>query len=414
DALTGLPNRATFAREAGAALARAREDERGLALVFVDLDRFKPINDTLGHAAGDQLLREVARRLLTSVRTDDLVARLGGDEMIVLLHNPSGDGSIDRHSVRRVAKRILGAFTPSFKLEHHELSMSASLGIAIAPEDAESIDDLIDRADRAMYEAKEEGRNRFCFYSSELDEGSGDRLALDRRLRRALEADALELHYQPIVDVGRGAVVAMEALLRWRQGDGELWRPERFLDVAEATGLVVPLGRWVLRTACADAAAWRRDGHDWGLAVNLSSQQLDHEGLPDAVVAALEASGLPAEHLSLEITEDAVVERTEARLAQTKKLRASGLRLSIDDFGTGLLSLPHLQRLDFDELKIDRAFVSALGGGDGDSSVAHTILALAKGLGVDVVAEGVETEAELAALVELGCRRAQGYLIGRP
>ncbi|MEM1177047.1 MAG: EAL domain-containing protein [Acidobacteriota bacterium] len=429
DPLTRLPNRSMFAREAGAALAKAQEEGRHVALIFADLDRFKQINDTLGHAAGDQLLQEAARRLLTSVRTDDLVARLGGDEMIVLLHDPSGEGSIDRDSVRRVAKRILGALTPTFTLDDHDVTVSASLGISLAPDDADTIDGLLERADAAMYEAKAEGRNRFNFYRSATAGRTADRMTLDRRLRRALDGDSLELHYQPIFDLGRGDVVAMEALLRWRQPDGELWRPERFLGVAEATGLIVQIEDWVLATACGHAADWSAACRGWGLAVNLSSQHLDHRGLVDTVATALRTSGLPAERLSLEVTEDAVVERDGARRRQVEALRDLGARLSIDDFGTGASSLAHLQHFAFDELKLDGAFVAdlrrAADGGTGDAekgdpkksdgaTIARTVLAMAEGLGVEVVAEAVETEEQLDILAGLGYHRAQGHLIGRP
>lgn len=406
DVLTGLPNRSHFQRTLSQALEAAEKNERRVALLFGDLDQFKQVNDTLGHAVGDLLLQESAQRLLSSVRHNDFVARLGGDELIVLLENVE-----ELSSVVKVADRILAAFEVPFLLEDHELTVSTSLGISVFPDDGQDAQALLKFADTAMYEAKAAGRNCYSFYDKEMSARAIARMSLDNRLRHALQHDELTLLFQPKLDLGSGEINGVEAMVRWPQPDGVALTPKEFLPVAEDTGLIVPLGLWVIEQACAQAVSWRERGLDLEMSVNVSSSLLDHEELSADLKRILNDSGMEPRRLTLELTEEILMTSSESNQTLPADLKALGVRLSLDDFGTGYSSLGRLRDLPIDELKIDGSFVRAI---EEQATVPRTILAMAAGLGLEVVAEGVETEEQLKMIREEGCRRVQGYVISMP
>lgn len=410
DPLTGLPNRSQFQERLEEALVDARRQGHRVALLFGDLDRFKQINDTLGHAVGDLLLQEAARRLLRSVRERDIVSRLGGDEFTVLLTRVSDDVQV----VVGVADRIQRSFAPPFQLDGHEINVSTSLGIALFPEDGDSAERLIKHADTAMYEAKTAGRNRYCFWDRQMSRRAILRLQLESRLRKALDHGELELHYQPKIDLEAGRIVGFEALSRWRR-DGDLVLPDSFLNLAEETGLVLTLGPWVLETALEQLKSWPEadDGSPLHVSVNVSAPELLREGFADRVGKILDRRGVDPGRLMLEISESTVAEHLPALRELLDELRALGVRLSLDDFGTGHAALGHLKDLPFDEIKIDTTFVAATATESGNA-VVQAILAMAQSLGLDIVAEGVETAELLRALRDDGCRLAQGFYLATP
>ena len=407
DFLTDLPNRVLLLDRLRQALAAARRKNSLLAILFLDLDHFKHINDTMGHQAGDLLLKEVARRLTKCVRGVDTVSRLGGDEFVIIL---ADIGSIDQAAY--VAASILQAITGAYQSEDFTLHVSTSIGISVFPNDGADIDALIKNADIAMYHAKENGRNSFQFFNAEMNAQIVERVAFENGLRHALEQDELVLQYQPEIDISSGAAVGAEALIRWRHPEFGLLAPERFIKVAEECGLMIPIGNWVLNQVCRQARRWLDAGQPLVVAVNLSASQFMQENLLQSVREALAASGLPARLLELEITE-AVIMKGGARVSGVlAALRELGLRLTIDDFGTGYSRLGCLGDYPIDKLKIDRSFMADITGNPDDAATISAIIAMARSLKLKVSAEGVETAAQLAFLRSQGCDLYQGFYAG--
>jgi diguanylate cyclase (GGDEF)-like protein/PAS domain S-box-containing protein len=409
DCLTGLPNRFLLTDRFKQVAAAAQRNDTRFALLFVDLDRFKNVNDTLGHVAGDQLLRGVAGRLQAMVRSTDTISRQGGDEFIVLL------GEIDApEAAAQVASNLLQVLGEPFVLGGHQVTVTPSIGIAVAPEDGCDLDSLMKHADRAMYDAKKQGRNNYQFFRREMNARSLELLLMENDLRQALRKGEFELHYQPQFATASRQLVGVEALLRWRHPERGLVPPAEFLPMAEETGLIVAIGQWVLANACRQAANWR--AHGWPelrMSVNLSAVQFRRRDVGAQVREALATSGLPAPALELEVTESMLMSDAEGTATTLDKLSAIGVLLAIDDFGTGYSSLAHLRRFPVDALKVDPAFVRTLGDADGDA-VCSAIVGLAHSLHLEVVAEGVETPAQYDWLTAAGCQYVQGYYTGRP
>jgi diguanylate cyclase (GGDEF)-like protein/PAS domain S-box-containing protein len=410
DALTQLANRAKFHNRVQEALRGSRRTD-DVAVLFLDLDGFKEVNDSLGHAAGDDLLVHVAERLRTSVRDDDLVARLGGDEFAVLVQS-----IVATADARTVAERIVAELRAPFTLGGREIHIAASIGLACAG-DAADAEQLMRNADLAMYQAKSSGGGGYASYHREMLTGLVERLELESDLRRALERDELVLHYQPTVELTDGRISGFEALLRWQHPTRGSIPPLDFIPLAEATGLIESIGRWVLTEACRQAVAWSAQGAPpMKMAVNVSARQFEHTDLPAVVAEILAATGMPAGQLCLEMTESILMTDTEETLTQLQALKALGVTLAIDDFGTGYSSLAYLRRFPVDILKIDRSFVERLGAGpDGtDTALATTIVQLAHSLGMTTVAEGIEELQQWTELRAMGCDNAQGYYFSRP
>jgi len=405
DALTGLPNRKLFSEQLEQALKRVRRGER-LAVLYLDLDHLKRVNDTLGHSVGDKLLKGVADRLRGCVREIDMVARLSGDEFAII------QTSISRPSdAADLATRTREAIHEPFVLDGHQVIVDISVGISIAPNDATELNDLLKTADIALYEAKNTGRGTYCFYQTEMNERMQTRSRLERDLQSALANGEFELFYQPIVDLEDNKIKTCEALLRWRHPERGLVSPAEFIPVAEETGLIVPLGEWVLRTACAEAATWPVD---IGIAVNVSAIQLTSKNLINTVIGAIATSGLPANRLILEITESVFLANTFANLATLKNLHKLGVRFAMDDFGTGYSSLGYLVSFPFSKIKIDRSFIAGLADRTESRAVVRAIADLACSLNMRIVAEGVETAEQRQHAQMLGCTDIQGYLISVP
>ncbi len=410
DALTGLPNRLLLEDRLKVAMAQADRSRDKLSLLFMDLDNFKRINDTLGHAMGDQLLQEVAKRLRECVRETDTVSRQGGDEFVVLL------GSLKEADAALPAiSKILHRLEEPFFAQGHELSTSGSFGVTIYPDDGRDFETLSKNADLAMYRAKEAGRNTYRFFDEAMNVEANDHLHLSNGLRRALERQEFVLHYQPQIDLITHQVVGAEALIRWNHPELGLVPPSRFIPVAEDSGLIVKIGEWVIAQACRQAMAWQHQGLPALLmAVNLSAVQFARGNLEETVSHALESSGLQAELLELELTESSLIHNVEHALAALRRLKAIGVHLSIDDFGTGYSSLSYLKRFDIDKLKIDQSFVRDLASDPDDAAIVNAIIQMAKNLGLRTVAEGVETSEMLQRLQNFGCDEAQGYFFARP
>ncbi len=411
DVLTELPNRSLAAERLRLAMQQAQRSGQKVAVMFIDLDRFKDINDSLGHHIGDELLRSVARRLTEAVRAGDTVSRLGGDEFVVVLNG------VD--SVQEVAHIAEQRLVPLVRQPHAvngaELHVSGSVGIAIYPDDATDIDELMRHADTAMYAAKENGKDGVQFFTAEMNERTQTRLQLERHLRAALELGQMELHYQPLVQAADGQLASVEALLRWTHPTLGAVPPAQFVPVAEETGLIVPIGAWVIEQACAQASAWQREGLlGLGVAVNLSARQLADPGLVETVRASLARHPLARGTLQLELTESMLMDDLDRNLRTLHALRALGVLLAIDDFGTGHSSLAYLSKLPIDWLKIDRRFVATMFDEPANREITMAVIGLGHTLGKQVVAEGVETEAAAALLREAGCDLLQGYLFGRP
>ncbi len=410
DELTGLPNRSMFNQRLNHALVHARRNDKPLAILFIDLDRFKNINDTLGHEAGDRVLKQVAERLLGCLREGDTVGRLGGDEFVVLIEELA-----QPMHVAAVAQKIIAAVAQPVVLEAHEFHITASIGISTYPDDSEDMQGLLKNADISMYRAKEQGKNNYQFYSALMNIHTLDRLALESGLRHALERNEFLLHYQPKVDIGSGRITGMEALLRWQRPGQELIPPAQFIALAEETGLIVPIGEWVLRTACARNKSWREEGlPPLRIAVNLSARQFAHANLLQDVARALRETGLDPAALEFEITESMVMHDPERAVTLLTRLKAMGIHLSIDDFGTGYSSLSYLKRFPIDSVKIDRSFIHDIPGDADDAAITRAIIAMAHSLRLKVIAEGVETEEQLSFLRELGCDEMQGYYFSEP
>jgi diguanylate cyclase (GGDEF)-like protein len=410
DPLTQLPNRTLLQDRLGHALARAQRSHRQLAVLFIDLDHFKRINDSLGHAAGDSLLRVVAERLQTCVREEDTVARLGGDEFVILLEElPHGE------LATRVARQVIQALSPPFRVAGHEFFITSSIGISVFPKDGEDAQTLLKQADTAMYRAKEQGRNTFQFYTAALNVAILARLNLEHDLRYALERAELRLHYQPQVDLACHRVIGVEALLRWQHPQRGLVSPSEFIPLAEDTGLILPIGEWVLRTACAQGKAWQDQGlGPLRVAVNLSARQFLQLELPAVVAETLQESGLPAACLELEITESLLMHDLDGAIGTLRGLKAMGVQLALDDFGTGYSSLSYLKRFPLDRLKIDRSFVGDITSAADEAAIALAVIALAHSMRLQVLAEGVETATQLAVLQSGGCQQMQGFYFSRP
>jgi diguanylate cyclase (GGDEF)-like protein/PAS domain S-box-containing protein len=406
DTLTGLPNRGMFAERAREAVAHARRHDKAAAFLFLDLDNFKPVNDSLGHEVGDGLLKAIASRLRASVRGDDFVARIGGDEFCVLLQDIG-----DPREAAAVAQKLIHELCKSYRIGDHEVTSGASIGIACVPQDGDDVDTLLRFADAAMYRAKDLGRNRYQFFSVVLNDDTAAIAALGEELREGFERGELFLVYQPRIDIGTRRVVGAEALLRWRHPRYGVLSPESFLPLADDSGLLVPIGAWVLREACAQGRRWLDGGiKPLSVAVNVTARQLRHGSLADQVRVALEASGLPAEALLIELPETIVRQIPEQLEEGLAAVAAIGVRLGVDDFGTGYASLPMLQRLRVSAVCIDRKLVSGVPGDSERAGLARALIALARGLNFDVVAKGVETHAQREFLAEAGCRVCQGAL----
>lgn len=409
DGLTRLPNRALLQDRLRHAIAHACRNKCRVATLFIDLDRFKTVNDTLGHAAGDALLQDVAERLKICVRQDDTVARLGGDEFVIVLENLSQEDA-----VTSVAHKVLEAMESPFKMNSHEFFISASIGISLFPRDGTDVPVLLRNADTALYRAKTQGRNRIQFYTASMNTRAVERLTLEQDLRRALRRGELQLYYQPQVSLESNRVTGVEALLRWHHPRRGMVPPAKFIPLAEETGLIVPIGEWVLKRACAQARAWQDAGLPvTRIAVNLSARQLMQKGLADTVARILTETSLAASCLELEITEGLLVQ-DGGTLATLRALKAKGLGLAIDDFGTGYSSLNYLKRFPIDRLKLARTFVRNITTDPDDAAIALAVIAMAHSLKLKVIAEGVETKAQLTFLRSKRCDEIQGYYFSHP
>ncbi|HEX2539347.1 MAG TPA: EAL domain-containing protein, partial [Pseudolabrys sp.] len=406
DALTGLANRVLFREQLEQSLKRVRSHGGRLALLYLDLDRFKGINDTLGHPVGDELLKDVAKRLRDCIGESDFVARLGGDEFAIVR-----DAFDTPDDVTALVTRILETMKAPYEIGGHHLVTEATIGVALAPDDAADPDELLKNADLAMYRAKSDGRGTYRFFESSMDARMKSRRALEFDLREAIMCGGFELHYQPLVSFADGRVTGCEALLRWQHRSRGLISPSEFIPIAEETGLITPLGEWVLRTACLEAARWPEEVK---IAVNVSPVQFNNAGLVQSVIGALGASGLAPHRLELEITEAVLIRDDAAALGILHQLRALGVRIALDDFGTGYSSLSYLQRFPFDKIKIDRSFVSAIGDSDYSRNIVQAIVDIATTRQITTTAEGVETEEQSLALRGLGCTEMQGYLFSPP
>jgi diguanylate cyclase (GGDEF)-like protein/PAS domain S-box-containing protein len=412
DPLTGLPNRLLFLDRLEVALARLGRRDGAVAVLFLDLDRFKLVNDSHGHEVGDQVLMEMAARLRGLLRPSDTLSRLGGDEFTILCEEVSCD-----EDATTVAERIADALAEPFPLADREVFLSASIGIALGRDRAMSASALLRDADAAMYSAKERGRSRYTIFDGAMRLRGAERLETETALRRAIERGELRLHYQPEVDLATGGAVGVEALVRWAHPERGLVAPGEFIPVAEDTGLIVPIGEWVLREACRQAHAWQGEYGDEPLrmAVNLSGRQLADENLHDAVAGALADADLPPDLLCLEITESAVTEDPARAQATLRALKRLGVRLAIDDFGVGFSSLSQIRELPpVDVIKIDRSFIAGLGRNQEDEAIVASVISLAQSLEVETIGEGVETAEHARRLLELGCDHAQGFHFARP
>lgn len=410
DPLTQLPNRTLLRTRLDEAIARAQQNGSQLALLFIDLDRFKNINDSLGHAIGDELLIQVAQRLSGAVRASDTVSRLGGDEFVILLENLS-----DAKQVVRVTELLLQATSGQYGVAGHELAITLSIGIAVYPGDGRDVETLQKNADAAMYHAKSVGRNNFQFFAPAMNARVSEHLELENRLRHALERHELSLHYQPQYDLQSGRLNGCEALMRWHNPVLGQVPPDKFIPIAEDSGLILPLGAWALEEACRQAAAWQAQGLPaLPVAVNVSAVQFRHADLAEQVARALHDSGLPPHLLELELTESVLAENRAQVALTLERLKQLGVRLAMDDFGTGYSSLSYLKHFKLDTLKIDRSFVHDLPGSSDYAALVLTIIGMARSLGMNCIAEGIETAAQLAFLREHGCARGQGYHFARP
>jgi diguanylate cyclase (GGDEF)-like protein/PAS domain S-box-containing protein len=410
DSLTGLPNRLLFNDRLRVAMVHANRYREKLAVLFLDIDRFKVINDSLGHPIGDELLRRIAERVGGCIRQEDTIARLGGDEFTVLL-----PGIAKEEDAATIANKILEAVRLPFFIEHRELFITTSIGVTLFPEDGTDPESLVRNADTAMYRAKEQGRDTTRLYAPTMNTKALERLSLEGRLRQALPNDELVVHYQPLIDLATGRIRGAEALLRWQHPELGLVAPGDFIAIAEVSGLIVPIGQWVLRTACAQARAWQLQGHPkFSVAVNLSARQFQQADLVFQVTEALHQADLPAESLDLEITESNAMQNAELSIATLQDLKNLGVSLSMDDFGTGYSSLNYLKRFPIDRIKIDQSFVRDVNRDPDDAAIATAIIAMAHSLKLTAVAEGVETEEQLEFLLAQRCDEMQGYLFSRP
>jgi diguanylate cyclase (GGDEF)-like protein len=412
DPLTNLPNRALFMDRLTHGLTRAQRRHEHLAVLFLDLDRFKVVNDTLGHTVGDQLLVEVSRRLTSALRPGDTVARLGGDEFGILLEDVA-----DAETAETVAVRVEESLGKSYHFEGREVFVTASIGIALSSAKLGLPEEILRDADLAMYHAKAKGKARHEVFDGSMSAPALDRMDLEMDLRSAISRHEFRLHYQPILRLDTGKITEVEALIRWQHEKRGLLQPDEFIGLTEETGLIVPIGQWVLSEACKQARIWQIEYPTTPplvMSVNLSAKQFQNPKLVEEITQALDESGLAASCLKLEITESTVMQDAPVTLTKLNELKGLGVRLAIDDFGTGYSSLGYLKRFPVDTLKIDRSFVKGLSPDGGDSAIVRAVVTVAKSLNMDVTAEGVETEGQLAELRALGCDRWQGFLFARP
>jgi len=406
DHLTGLSNRVLFNEELHHALARVERHRRPAALFVLDLDRFKVINDTLGHQFGDRVLQETAKRLLGCVRESDILARLGGDEFVILLEEFGEDSNLTE-----IARKLLASIAGLDSIDGREIGLSVSIGICTAPTDGRDAKTLFANADIAMYRAKEMGRNNYCFYSSEIHTYTLEKLALEAGLRHALERGEFRVHYQPKIEITTGTITGVEALLRWQHPERGLIPPDRFIPLAEATGLIVPIGLWTLREVCERGKAWQSlDLPRFPIAVNLSATQFRQQDLVPQLAAILKSTGFDPKFLELEITESVVMQDPDKVVMKLEALRRMGIRLAIDDFGTGYSSLGYLKRFPINNLKVDRSFVRDLAHSSDDVAITRAVIAMAHSLGMNVIAEGVELKEQFDVLRKEGCDEFQGWL----
>ena len=422
DGMTRLPNRAFFTELLERAITSAHRHNVTMALLFIDLDHFKRVNDTLGHDIGDKLLQAVTDRLLASTRdsdyigrvdehaTADIVSRMGGDEFILLLHN------LDHiQDAGRVALRILQSISEPFHINGRDVFLTASIGISLFPNDADNSIDLLKNADVAMYYGKSAGRNCYQFYSKSMTEKALEYMTLESNLHKALESDEFLLYYQPKQSLTGGKINGLEALVRWKPADGDILPQSKFIPIAEETGLIMPIGEWVLNTACLQNKAWHKAGlGQIVVSVNISTRQFDQTDLINVVTSALQNADLHPRYLELEITESAIMRDPEEAVVILHKLRDLGIQISLDDFGTGYSSLNYLRKIPLDSLKIDRSFIVNVMSNSSDAAIIKTIIAMAHSLNLKVVAEGVDDEQQVALLREWGCDEFQGYLLSRP
>lgn len=411
DTLTGLANRSLLQDRLQQSMLACSTYGSRLAVAFIDLDRFKFINDSLGHHIGDELLKCIAKRLISCVRDIDTVARLGGDEFVILISDQAGNSD----SLGKMMERILTAVAEPWLIEQGEFNVTASVGVARYPDDGADAQTLLKHADTAMYRAKDKGRNGVQFFTNDLNVRMIENLEMESKLRRALEREQFLLHYQPRIDLLSGACVGAEALIRWQVSPQEIISPSRFIPLAEETGLIVPIGRWVLETACRQNKAWQEMGlAPMVVSVNVSARQCHQDDFVQTVVAVLKNTGLEARYLEIELTESMVMHDAEKLVAMLDELKRIGVQMSVDDFGTGYSSLSYLKRFPVDRLKIDRSFVQDLRSDSDDATIVRTIIALGHNLGLHIVAEGVETGEQSDFLRQNGCDEAQGYLFGHP
>lgn len=410
DLLTQLPNRALLRDRLGLAISQARRSGNQLALMYLDMDRFKVINDSLGHVAGDQLLQTVANRLRNCLRDSDTLARVGGDEFNLLV--PEVTGRVD---VIRLVEKVLANLKAPIFIDGVEVFVSFSIGIALFPDNGESMDALIKHADIAMYHVKRHGKDGYEFFSNDMKGSADQHLSLDTGLRRAIDEQQLQVYFQPQIELQTGRVSGMEALLRWKHPEVGNISPTEFIPVAEESGLINEIGLWVMDASCAELSKWRKAGHDQiKLAVNVSSKQLAQADFEQQVFEVLERHGVPGSALELEITENVLIQDMDQVVNKLRQLHAAGICIAVDDFGIGYSSLGYLQSLPLSTLKIDRSFVSGIRATSSRNSIVTAIIAMAKELGLDIIAEGVETEIQHQQLKRLGCPNAQGFLFGRP
>ena len=410
DFLTGLPNRTMLLDRLAQAMARAHRNGKQAALLYLDVDHFKHINDSLGHAVGDQLLQMAARRLLDHVRQSDTVCRQGGDEFVVLLTDieAAGDAAV-------LAEKLIRALAEPCTIGEHRLHVTLSIGISLYPRDGKDVETMVRNADTAMYHAKRTGRNNVQLFAPEMNVRAVARQSVEVALRHALDNDGLVLHYQPKVNIDTGAVTGAEALVRLQRSGHALMLPTQFVKIAEDCGLIVPLGRWVLGEACRQAAAWQRSGLEPGkIAVNVSAREFSGKDFLTGVRAILKETGLDPQRLEFEMTESALMQDTQPTTTVLHALKALGVQIAVDDFGTGYSSLSYLRRFPIDTLKIDQSFVQDIDSGNGETVLVGAIIAMGKSLRLRVVAEGIETDAQLAYLKSQGCAEGQGYYFGPP
>ncbi|MCW9006012.1 MAG: EAL domain-containing protein, partial [Gammaproteobacteria bacterium] len=422
DSLTGLPNNHLFKDRVTHCIASAKRNSTKLAVMFLDLDRFKLINDTLGHSVGDKLLQATAERLQNCIRSSDSVtinsnapinpsiARLGGDEFIILL-----ESIVDLKIVNRIAERLVNEISQPIQIEQQEVFTSTSIGIALYPDDGKDVDSLLKNADAAMYYAKDQGRNNFQYYTQSMNEAAAQQLILGNSLRKALTNDEFQIYYQPQVSVITGQVIGLEALVRWKHPEKGFISPALFIPLAEETGQIQAIGEWILYQACLQGAKWIEEGYrPLIISVNLSAKQLRQSNLQQIIKNTLKETGMPAKFLGVELTESAIILEPDMALDRLKKIKSLGIKLSLDDFGTGYSSLSYLKRFPIDTLKIDRAFIKDIKTDHEDATLVKAIITMAHGLGMDIIAEGVELQEQLEFLGANACDAIQGFLFSKP